>query len=68
MDDKLTIKEAAEYLGVSRVKVNNLIRQGMLTAESNVLDAREKLIPLPQLADLKTRGRRQSFRPLNFEG
>ncbi len=49
-----TVQEAADYLGVSRVKISKLLRDKVLTAEINPLDSREKLITLKQLDKLKS--------------
>lgn len=48
-----TVQEAADYLGVSRVKISKMLRNRILTSEINLLDTREKLITLEQLERLK---------------
>lgn len=48
-----TVQEAADFLGVSRIKISKLLRDSVLTAETNPLDTREKLIRLEQLERLK---------------
>lgn len=53
MKDRLTVNEAASYLGVNRVKINTLLRRGVLKAETNPLDARQKLVSRQQLDALK---------------
>jgi excisionase family DNA binding protein len=53
--EKLTMGEAAVYLGVSIYKIRNLIETGMLRAEENILDRRKKLILRRQLDDLLQR-------------
>ena len=47
-----TVQEAATYLGVSRIKISQLLRDKDLTAIPNKLDSREKLIAKEQLDDL----------------
>lgn len=54
MKDKLTVQEAAKYLGTTRQKVSRLIARGVLTTEENPLDTRQKLISREQLERLKT--------------
>ncbi|HEX2911916.1 MAG TPA: excisionase family DNA-binding protein [Chloroflexia bacterium] len=53
----LTVMAAADYLGVSRDKMNRLIRSGKLVAIENPLDGRSKLIDRQQLDNIKPRGR-----------
>lgn len=50
MPETVTMREAARRLGVSHSKICRLVRDGMLTAQRNPLDGREKLI---RIADLK---------------
>ena len=47
-----TVQEAATYLGVSRIKISQLLRDKDLTAITNKLDSREKLIDRNQLDKL----------------
>ena len=47
-----TVQEAATYLGVSRIKISQLLRDKDLTAIPNKLDSREKLIDRNQLDKL----------------
>jgi len=47
-----TVQEAATYLGVSRIKISQLLRDKDLTAIPNKLDSREKLIAKDQLDEL----------------
>jgi hypothetical protein len=54
MTTRMTIAQAATYLGVSRTKVWKLLNEGRLSASVNPLDHREKLIPLQQVERLKT--------------
>lgn len=44
MKDKLTVKEAADYLNTTRQKISRMLRKGFLKAEVNPLDTRYKLI------------------------
>jgi excisionase family DNA binding protein len=53
MQDTMTIREAAEFLGVSRTKVWSLIKEGRLTATQNPLDKRERLIPGEEIRQLQ---------------
>jgi len=49
----ISVKDAAEFLGVSRMKISKMLKSGALVAEVNPLDTREKLIPIEQLELLK---------------
>jgi len=53
----LSINETAERLGVSRVKVRGLVKEGILPAMTNPLDRRERLIPLRAIEDLEAQAR-----------
>jgi excisionase family DNA binding protein len=48
----VTMTEAARRLGVSRVTVRRLVREGRLPVTENPLDKRQKLIPEEAIADL----------------
>jgi excisionase family DNA binding protein len=52
---RLTMKQAASYLGVSLYKIRQLVEDGVLHAEENLLDKRERLIPRVQLDELVRR-------------
>lgn len=43
-DEYVTVREAGELLGVSKVKMAQLLRDGVLKAQESVLDRRVKLI------------------------
>ncbi len=49
----LTVQQAADFLGVSRIKISRLLKNGTLLAKPNPLDSRQKLIPREQLDSLK---------------
>lgn len=53
MRDKLTVKEAAEYLNTTRQKISRLLKRGVLQAEVNPMDTRYKLIKRADLDKLK---------------
>ena len=53
--EKLTIGEAAVYLGVSLYKIRTLVDMGILNAQENILDRRKKLILRHQLDELLSR-------------
>ena len=53
MDAHMTIHQVAEYLGVSRTKVWKLVGEGVLSASTNPLDKREKLVPAGEVRRLK---------------
>lgn len=55
MDDLMTLNDASEYLGVSRMKLWRLMKEGKLTAITNELDNREKLIAKSELDVLRSR-------------
>jgi excisionase family DNA binding protein len=52
----LTVSEAAEYLGVSRTKMWQLIKEGSLSSTQNPLDKRQRLISSCALEQLRSRG------------
>lgn len=62
MQDKMTIGEAADYLGVSRTKVWTLVKEGLLTATQNPLDKRERLIPTEAVHELEGQGKKSEPR------
>ncbi|MEI6044131.1 MAG: excisionase family DNA-binding protein [Chloroflexota bacterium] len=49
---RLTMKQAASYLGVSLYKIRQLVEDGILQADENLLDKRERLIPRTELDEL----------------
>ena len=51
--DLILVKDARKLLGVSNIKMANLIRDGYLTTYENPLDKREKLISKEQVLALK---------------
>jgi excisionase family DNA binding protein len=53
MQKTVTVTEAAQRLGVSRSKIWSLLREGVLEAERNPLDKRQKLIPVASLQKLQ---------------
>ena len=53
MAEKLTITEAAQYLGISRETVRALIKRGKVRAHGDPLDHRKKLIDKSVLQKLK---------------
>ena len=61
--DALTVAEAAAYLGVSRTKVWQLIREGTLPSTQNPLDKRQRLILRRDIERLAANGRRPSRQP-----
>jgi excisionase family DNA binding protein len=46
MPEAVTMTEAARRLGISRVTVRRLVREGKLPVTDNPLDRRQKLIPV----------------------
>jgi|GEM_PF-1042100 len=64
MDELLTLNDAAEYLGVSRMKLWRLVKNGTLTAVENPLDNREKLIGKLEMDKLKARAPRRGNSPI----
>ncbi|HLJ65990.1 MAG TPA: helix-turn-helix domain-containing protein [Chloroflexota bacterium] len=57
MQGTVTVPEAARLLGVSRSKIWNLLREGALTARSNPLDRRQRLIEIEAIEALRQQGR-----------
>lgn len=53
MKEKMTVKEAAAYMGMTRQKISRLIERGVIKTEDNPLDTRQKLISRSQLDQLK---------------
>ena len=53
MSETITMREAAQRLGVSNTKIWRLVKQGVLPAQKNPLDGREKLIRVADLEKLK---------------
>lgn len=53
----MTVAEAQRELGVSKVKMARLIREGALHATPDPLDKRFKLIPRAEVEALKARSR-----------
>jgi excisionase family DNA binding protein len=51
--NRMTITEAAAYLGVSAPKMRALVKNGKVSCEKDLLDERKKLIPLAELTKLK---------------
>lgn len=49
----MTVQEAAKYLEVSRAKISTMLKQGELTAVTNPLNQRQKLIEVSQLTQFK---------------
>jgi hypothetical protein len=56
--DTMTVAEAQRELGVSKVKMAKLLREGALHAEADPLDKRFKLIPRAEVDALKARSQR----------
>jgi excisionase family DNA binding protein len=52
--DYLPLMEAAKYLGVSRVKLSQLARDGIIPFETSPLDKRVKLFKVAELDTLKS--------------
>jgi len=52
-DEYLPLEKAAEYLGVSRPKLNRLVRDGALSYVTSPLDKRKKLFRRSDLEELK---------------
>lgn len=53
--DYMTMREAQEYLGVSKVKISKLVKDGILQTTSDPLDARVKLVKRSDVEKLKVR-------------
>lgn len=62
MDDFLTLNDAAEYLGISRMKLWRLVKAEKLTATTNPLDSRERIIRKSELDKLKAQAPRKKER------
>jgi excisionase family DNA binding protein len=53
MADKMTLTEAARYLGISRVTMSALVRRGKVKVMTDPIDTRKKLVKLADLDKLK---------------
>lgn len=51
--DLITANEARSLLGVSRMKIANLLKEGVLKTYQNPLDRREKLVSRAEVLELK---------------
>lgn len=51
----ITVAEARDLLGVSKRKIAQLIDEGVLPAEPNVLDKRSKVVKRSDVEELKKR-------------
>ena len=51
----MTVAEARDYLGVSKRKITQLIKDGLLPAEVNIFDERSKLVKRSDVEQLKLR-------------
>lgn len=47
--DMVTVNEAAQMLGTSKEKIARLVKQGVLTSRSSIVDRRRRLIPRAQI-------------------
>jgi excisionase family DNA binding protein len=66
MEDKLTVGEVADYLGISRTTVWKMISNGELPATKNPIDKRQHLVPLTAVEQLQAAGRKKvGKRPLD---
>ncbi|MHB1417635.1 MAG: helix-turn-helix domain-containing protein [Chloroflexota bacterium] len=62
-EEYVPLLEAAAYLGVSRVKLSRLVKEGVLTAVSSPLDKRLKLFKRSDLEVLRQAPRRSAPGP-----
>ncbi len=51
--DAVTMSEAAERLGITRVTLRRLVHEGTLPTKPNPLDKRQRLIPVAALERLR---------------
>jgi predicted DNA-binding transcriptional regulator AlpA len=56
-EERVTMREAAAILGVSHAKMWQLVKEGVVSAEPNPLDRRQKLLRRADLETLKGEGR-----------
>ena len=54
-DGYMNLKEAREYLGVSRVKMTKLVKDGIVKAIPDPLDSRSQLVRVEDLEKIKLR-------------
>lgn len=62
-EEYVTVREAGEMLGVSKVKMAQLLRDGVLTAQDSVLDKRVKLIKREDVERIA-----KTLRPIRRDG
>ncbi len=58
--DLMTVGEAREYLGVGKIKMAALIKDGVLTTQPDPLDKRIRLIKRAEVEALAERSSKQS--------
>jgi DNA-binding MarR family transcriptional regulator len=54
-DGYMNLKEAREYLGISRVKMTKLVKVGVVKTTPDPLDSRSQLVKLEDIQKLKLR-------------
>jgi excisionase family DNA binding protein len=64
MKDALTMTEAAKRLGITRVTLGRLVREGVLPVTENPLDKRQRLIPESAIRHMEAREARPHPRTL----
>ena len=52
-EEFLTLKEAREYLGVSKAKMWRLVKEGALSVYSDILDKRKRLVKKADVEKLR---------------
>ena len=62
MQKLIPMKKAQEMLGVSKMKMYEMVKEGVLSSVPNPLDKRQKLVPVNEVKRL-----RQQFAPLMAE-
>ncbi len=61
----ITLREARERLGISRVTMTRLVKEGRFTVYENPIDRREKLV---DAAEVAAYARPRPIRPADGEG
>jgi predicted site-specific integrase-resolvase len=59
-EELLSMNEVAERLGISRVTVWKMVKNGDLPAQQNPIDKREKLVPSSAVRKLEAQGRKKT--------
>jgi excisionase family DNA binding protein len=66
-NDTVTITEAATMLGVEKGKITRLVKAGVLTSRTSLLDTRRRLIPRNQVERIIAEEGAKSRKPVSTQ-